>query len=90
MANIKTTVDGMPKKDLVFDVPIVDAVSLSDVSAVKIQAIAKELAQHWKYGTALHRFARIHDVSIQVVREISDAVKNKTATFASVESVEIK
>jgi len=85
MADIITTVNGMPKKDLVFDKPIGDEVSLADISAVKIKAIAKELVQPWKYGTALHRFARLHDVPIEIVRQINDAVDAKAATFAPVE-----
>jgi len=85
MANIVTTVNGMPKKDLVFDKPIGGEISLVDIPVTKIRAIAKELAQPWKYGTALHRFARLHDVPIQAVRKINDAVEAKAATFASVE-----
>lgn len=90
MADIKTTIDGMAKKDIVFVAPIVEEHSLVDIPVTKIKAIAKELAQPWQYGTALHRFARLHDVSIQAVRKIKDAVDEKAATFAPVEIKDIE
>lgn len=91
MADIKITVDAMAKKDILPEKPVVPEMSLSDVPALKIQAIAKELAQPWIYGTALHRFAKLHDVPIQIIREIKAAVGNKASTFVVAEEpTEIK
>lgn len=88
MASITTTVNGMAKKDILPDAPVVEEPSPIDIPATEIQAIAKELAQPWKYGKALHRFARLHDVPIQAVREIDAAVKAKAATFAPAEPLD--
>ena len=88
MADITTTIGAMAKKDIAPDAPAVIVPSAVSIPATKIQAIAKELAQPWIYGEALHRFARLHGVPLQVVREIDAAVKAKASTFAPAEPAE--
>ena len=88
MADIKTTVNAMTKTALTPVKPVVeDVIANTILTKVKIETIAKELAQPWKYGTALHRFAKLHNVPIQLVREINDAVTVKAATFKVVELI---
>jgi len=75
VADIKTTVNTMTKTALTPVKPVVeDVIANTILTKVKIETIAKELVQPWKYGTALHRFAKEHNVPIQLVREINDAV----------------
>ena len=85
MADIKTTVDKMTKTALQPVTPEKPVAPVTTLTIAKIEAIARELAQPWKYGTALHRFARLHGVPLRAVREIRDAMDNKVATFEPVE-----
>ena len=88
MADIKITVNAMTKTALTPVKPVVeDVIANTVLTKMKIETIAKELAQPWKYGTALHRIARTHKVPIQLVREINDAVTAKAATFKVVELI---
>ena len=90
MADIKITVNAMTKTALTPVKPVVeDVIANTVLTKTKIETIAKELAQPWKYGTALHRFAKAHSVPIQLVREINDAVEAKSATFAVVAPLEV-
>jgi hypothetical protein len=77
MADITTTINGMPKKDTSPTPP--DAVVKPPVvlAATKIKEIAIELAQPWQYGDALHRFAKKHGVPLAQVKEIAAALKAK-------------
>ena len=60
------------------------------IRQAKIETIAAELAQPWIYGTALHRFARLHKVPIESIREINDAVDAAKSKFAPAEPMEIE
>ena len=78
MANIKTTIDTMAKKNIVFDAPApADPSPKPELAATKIKAVATEMAQPWLYGHVLQRFAKKHEISMTQVREIYKAVKER-------------
>jgi hypothetical protein len=80
MANIKTTVDGMPKKDVIVKAPTAVAPpALAEIPAAKIKEIVKEMVQPWKYGIHLARFAKRHEVPIESIREIEKAILARVA-----------
>lgn len=79
MADIQTTVDAMPKKDTSPEVPVIELVPDPTLTAVQIQAVAKELAKHWEFGTSLHGCARRHGVPLKMIRKIHAALLSKQA-----------
>ena len=87
MADIKTTVDGMPIKDLTPTPPEPEEPPAVTVLAAKIQTIAKELAASWQYGSHLKGYAVRHDVPLSAIREIYAAVQDRLAKIAKPEEV---
>lgn len=89
MADIETTVNAMAKKDTSPPAPEPPVIADEVLAAVKIQAIVKELAQPWFYGTALHTYARRHGVQRKTIIKIYKVLKAKQAADAPVQIEEV-
>lgn len=83
MADIETTVNNMPQKDILPDPPEVEPSVTPTLTAAKIIEIAKELAMSVSggHGHALHSVGRKHGVGIVLMREIEKAVKERQAAL---------
>ena len=90
MADINITVAGMTSAALKPVKPLVVEAVSPELTKVKIETIAKELVKPWQYGTALHRFAKRHDVPIDVIIRINEAVNTKVALLTPVEVIKEK
>lgn len=77
MADIKITVDAMPKKDTSPAAPVVEPVPDVELTAAQIQAVVKELAKPWEFGSCLHSYAVRHGIPLKVVRKIHTALLSK-------------
>ena len=92
MADIQTTVDAMAKKDTSPEAPAADLTPPPEptLTAVQIQAVAKELAKPWAFGTCLHNYAVRHGVSMEAVLKIHAALLKKQASDNPVAVTEVK
>lgn len=78
MADIAATVSAMPAADTSPVQPPAGIPPMpTELSAVLIRTIAKEMAQPWKYGLCISRFARVHGIPMAQAEEIYIALKAK-------------
>ena len=88
MAKIIPVINAMDLTDLQPEAPEVEQPVLPELTALKIQTVAKKLQQPWIYGTALHRIAKQEGATLKQVRRIRRAIDERLRIEAAAAVIE--